>query len=339
MTHIAMDVHKNRSTLAVLAPGMDEPQVIRCKTERASFEQALGHLPRPWVVAVESSRQSPAVMKWLRELAADELHLVNAQELSKYTKHHPKTDRRDALKMLQLLRQGELPECYLAPAEVQERRALSRGRQGLREISTKLRNTIRAVLAQQGINCSYSDLTGRSAQQELPRLVALLGPLTQGIIQQLIAVLEHVERALRHADAQVREATTDDPVAEALMEIEGIGPIVAFGLIAELGTIQRFPNPAHLISYAGLAPRAKDSDTHRGARHLPPLCNKRLRHFAVVGTQCVCRSRADSKPRRTYDRLRRRLKANTAKIAAARVLLTDIFYRWQRAVLSSSEAA
>jgi transposase len=115
---------------------------------------------------------------------------------------------------------------------------------------------------------------------------------------------------------------------------------MALALVAELGEIERFEDPAHLISYAGLAPRANDSDEHHGPRQLPFRCNKRLRHLATQAAQAACRSRQPSNARRTYERLRARgLHHNTAKIAAARDLLKDIFYGWKRAQDETQPAA
>jgi transposase len=339
MTHIAMDVHRKRSTLAYVTPGLVEPKIVRCLTTRQGFAEVLSGLPGPWVVCVEATRQSPAVARWLQELGVEEIHLVNPQELHQFVKDKPKTDARDAQAMLRLQLMGRLPECYLACRRVQDARALSRGRQMLRKVSTVLRNGLRALLNQQGLDLAWRDLRGAHAQEELPAVVAQLPPLTQGIVTVLLQLLEQVEGALAAADGMIADQVAREPIAQALMQLGGVGPILAFGLVAELGEIERFEDPAHLISYAGLAPRANDSDDFHGPRHLPQRCNKRLRHLAVLAAQGACRSRQDSKARRTYHRLRERLKPNTAKIAAARALLTEVFYVWNQAVAPRAVAA
>jgi transposase len=339
MTQIAVDVHRKRSTLAYLVPGAAEPQVVRCFTDRSEFAKVLEGLPGPWVVCLEATRQSPAVVRWLRELAVDEIHLVNPQELHEFVKGKPKSDARDAQELLRLQRLGGLPECYLACHRVQDARSLSRGRQLLRKVSTVVRNGLRALLNQQGLEVAGRDLRGAGAQAELPAVIAQLPPLTQGIVAVLLELLEQVESALELADVLIADQVAQEPIAQALTQLAGIGPILAFGLVAELGEIERFADPAHLISYAGLAPRANDSDDFHGSRHLPRRCNKRLRHLAILAAQGAARSRQDSKARRTYHRLRERLKPNTAKIAAARALLTEVFHVWQQAAAPPATAA
>jgi transposase len=318
---------------------MEEPKVVRCYTTPEDFAKVLGELPGPWVVCVESTRQSPAVVRWLREMGVEELHLVNAQELHNFTKGKPKTDARDAKEMLDLHLMGRLPECYLAAQRVQDWRALSRGRAFMRKTSTAVRNMIRALLNQHGVDIPYRDLQGLAAQEQLGELQEQLGPQARVALQQLTMLLAVTEESLKELDAEIEAQIAQHPVTQALTEIPGIGTVLAFGFLAEMGEIDRFEDAPHLISYAGLAPRADDSDEYHGPRHLPKRCNKRLRHLAIQATQCASRTRAESRTRAAYSRLTKRLKPNTAKIAAARVLLKDVFYRWNQAVTSTNVAA
>lgn len=330
MTYIAMDVHKKRSTLAYWIPGTESPKIVKCYTRRDEFARVLSELPEPWVVTLESTRQSPAVVKWLRELSVEEIHYANPQELAVFNRGKPKTDVRDAKTMLKLLRMGELPECYLAPPEVEDQRVLSRGRRVFRDISTTLRNVVRAALAQQGVVCEGRDLRGQGAREELEALVEQLSPLRRLIVGLCLSLLEQVEACVSAAEEEIEHQVSEDEVAQALMELPGIGIVIAHALRAEMGEIGRFPDPKHLHSYAGLAPKCHDTGDFSGERHLPQRCNKRLRHWAILAAQGAARSRSPSKARRTYQRITRRAKPNVAKVAAARSLMTDVFHRWSQ---------
>ena len=70
MTYIAIDVHQHNSTFAYLIPATGETGKRTVHTTRQRYELVLSGLPKPWVVAVEATRQSPAVCAWLRELDA-----------------------------------------------------------------------------------------------------------------------------------------------------------------------------------------------------------------------------------------------------------------------------
>ena len=339
MTYIAMDVHKGTSTLAYRAPGMSRRETVKCHTSRSDIARVLDDIPRPWVVAVESSRHSPAVCRWLRQLGADDVRLVNAQRMSEYDPDAPKTDARDALKILRRMELNDLPECYLASEAVQDWRALSRGRQTLRSISTTLRNTIRALLNQLGLQCRFTDLLGKAAADELAMLIDQLPLLMASMVQRLITMLQVVELALKETDAQIGRLAADNSVCQALMELPGIGAVIAFGLASEIGDIERFENPKKLASYAGLAPKAKDSDGHHGRRRLPHRCNKRLRYWSVMAAQTATLNKRASRAKRTYNRVKQRHHPNVAKIAAARDILREVFYRWWQVTESIDAAA
>ena len=55
------------------------------------------------------------------------------------------------------------------------------------------------------------------------------------------------------------------PAVARLAEVPGVSPGIAAGLIAEIGLdMSRFPTPAHLVSWAGLAPVPHQSGTRKG---------------------------------------------------------------------------
>ncbi len=96
MTHIAMDVHKKRSVLAYQTPAESEPQIVRCYTTPGDIAKVLSERPRPWIVCLEATRQSPAVVRGLQELGVDEIQLVDPKGLKAFLKGKPKSDARDA---------------------------------------------------------------------------------------------------------------------------------------------------------------------------------------------------------------------------------------------------
>jgi transposase len=330
MTKLAMDVHLQTSTVAYHDPADGRVRTQRIHTTRAEVGQLLATLPAPWTVALEATRQAPAVCRWLGELGAD-VHLVDAQKLSALAKLRPaKTDAKDAELMLDALVHGYLPEAYLAPPEVTARRTLSRGHRTLRGIATHLRNLLRSLLIQAGIVCPWHDLCSQAAAAHWDEWLAELTPEARLLAQIARDLLAHVEGGRRVVDAQIVHDLQADALAQLLLPQPGFGPLTTYGLLAELGDLGRFPDPKRLHSYAGLAPTAKDSGERRGPRRLPQRCPRHLRYWAILAAQCAARSHRPSRARTTYWRVRRRGIANTAKVAAAREMLNDVFYAARR---------
>ena len=112
----------------------------------------------------------------------------------------------------------------------------------------------------------------------------------------------------------------------AIQALPGIGPVLAAVIVAEIGDIRRFPGPGQLGSWAGLTPRHYESDLKVIRGHVTKQGSRILR-WAV--TEAIQRQPAGSRPRQVKDAIiaRRGKEAkNIAKIAAARELLTLVFY-------------
>lgn len=331
MTVVGMDVHKKSSTLALLDPATGETDVVRVQTNPKAIAEALNRWERPWTVGLEATRQAPAVCGWLRRMGVEEIHLAHPQKLESVGRlTSAKTDAKDAKLIRDGLLKGWLPEAYLAPEAVEELRALTRQRDRVRRTATQYRNVIRSLLCQAGLECPWKDLCGKAAQKELPGLFAQLGPNAQRAVKSAWEMLQVAERQLGELDREIARQARAHPVARELQKLSGIASVLSLSLVAEIGEITRFAEPANLHSYAGLAPRAEDSGEHRGRRKLPERCFKRLRYLATMAAQGAIRSRAPSKAKAVGERVRASCGKKTGNVAAARVMLTEVFAAWQR---------
>ena len=131
-----------------------------------------------------------------------------------------------------------------------------------------------------------------------------------------------LRRRLKDLARDVERKLDDHEVGKLLMTIEGLGPLTATCLIAELGDPARFDSPGAIASYVGVIPRIRQSGKKRFTKGPAiPLGNARLRKslFMVV-LQMV---RRNPWLRQYYERLRAAGKpGKVAIIAAMRKLLT-----------------
>lgn len=335
VTYFGIDVHKGTSTVKWFCPAENKRGRKRIDTTPKAFAELLSSLPRPWIIAYEATRQAPALTKMLRNLDADELHLAHPRALREIGKlQKAKTDDKDAGLILTLLEVGMLPEAYLAPASVEDMREVSRGYKHLRQTSTKYLNALRHLFNKSGLSCDASKLlTHKGRQQvekhlmELPPLGTIMGTIYWHLVQQLD---EQCAALLELMDAQLKE----HPAGAALLAIDGVGTVTAFGFLAEIGEPERFANCGRLHSYAGLVPKASQSDDRYSTGHLPQDCNKHLRYLAVCAANSAVRCKGESRAKNAYDLVKRGKdkRANVAKIAAARKILTDVLWAWRDAV-------
>lgn len=134
-----------------------------------------------------------------------------------------------------------------------------------------------------------------------------------------------LRRRLKDLARDVERKLDDHEVDKLLMAIEGLGPLTAACLIAELGNPARFDSPGAIVSYVGVIPRIRQSGKKRFTKGPAiPLGNARLRKslFMVV-LQMV---RRNPWLRQHYERLRAAGKpGKVAIIAAMRKLLVAVW--------------
>jgi transposase len=102
-----------------------------------------------------------------------------------------------------------------------------------------------------------------------------------------------------------------------------VGPTFAAIFVVEIGDVTRFARPGQLACWAGLTPRHRESDTtvHRG--HITKQGSRLVRWAAVEAVQ---RLPVDVKLRVDRDRIAARRGRSVGKVAAARRLLTHVYY-------------
>ena len=330
MTRVAFDVHQKTSTFAYLDLSTRQPVTGRLLTNHQEFARLLETLPRPWVVALEATRSTPAICAWLRRLGC-EIHLVDPQKLQGLAQaRSAKTDRKDALLILDALEHGYLPEAYLADPAVQALRELTRAHRVLVRMGTMLRNLLRGIMARGGKAIAATDLCGAAAGEELLQWLAVADEPSNIIGALYLSLLQQVRLAVAAVDAQIKHQAADNPLAQELISQPGKGLLTTLGMLAELGDLARFEGAKQAVSYSGLAPSVQQSGEKCRTGRLPQRCNKHLRYWAVMCAQSAARSRCPSRARDAYQRVKRRHGANAGKIAAAREIIKDVYYAYQR---------
>ena len=123
------------------------------------------------------------------------------------------------------------------------------------------------------------------------------------------------------------EQAKDIPEVKLLMTIPGIDFYSAMTIIGEIGDITRFPNPKKLVSYAGLAPRLKESGNLSLQGRISKKGSRTLRWILISAAHSVIRcKRGNNKLREFYNHLKKRGKSKqVAAVAVAKKLLTIIY--------------
>jgi transposase len=252
--------------------------------------------------------------------AGADVHLAHPLGIKGFAYRRVKNDERDAADLADLLRMGRLPEAWIAPPEVRGLREAVRYRAKLVALRSGLKAQIHAVLAKQGVRVPMSDLFGVGGVRLLDELA--LDAAYQARVLSLRRLIDSVTFEIDLVAKRVAAQLAGHRGYRAIQAIHGIGPVLAAIFVAEVGDVTRFSRPQQLCSWAGLTPRHRESDTtvHRG--RITKQGNHLLRWAAVEAVQRIYGGPIGS----TRARLKERRGANIAKVAAARKLLTLVFY-------------
>lgn len=249
------------------------------------------------------------------------VHLAHPLGVKGFRYRRVKNDVRDAGDLADLLRMGRLPEAWIAPPATRELRELVRYRAKLVAIRSGLKAQVHAVLAKAGVLIAVSDLFGVAGRQRLAK-VPLAGAYA-GRVRSLLELINILDVHEARFAALIAKQLDADRGYQAIQQIPGIGPVLAAVFVAEIGDVHRFSGPAQLGSWAGLTPRHRESDTvvHRG--HITKQGSKLVRWAAIEAVQ---RHPTTAKIAADKDRIEARRGKNIAKVAAARKLLTLVYY-------------
>ena len=269
---IGLDVHKKTITIAIADAGrQNKPRVYGAI---ANDLDAVDKFCRKMVSTASGLyfvyEAGPCGYGLYRHLTAKGFDCMVAAPslIPKKSGDRVKTDRRDAVKLAQLHRAGELTAVYVPNPQDEAMRDLSRARHDAVNATQKAKQRLKAFLLRNTI--VYS---GRSAWSKA--YFRWLADITMAYSAQQVTLQEYIDTV--HEGLQRVERLTDQirqlvpnwrlaPAVSALQAARGVSVVVAVTLLAELGDLSRFQRPSQLMAHLGLVPSEHSSgqSTKRG---------------------------------------------------------------------------
>ncbi len=319
MTFVGCDLHTRKQQVAVLDTCTGEVSEHQLAHDGTAVEEFYAALPRPVTVGIESTGYAVWFHTLMQRLGHT-LLVGDAAKIRAMVVRKTKTDRRDALHILDLLSHDRFPTIWVPDPATRDLRALLTHRMRLVRIRTMVKNGLHAI----ALNHRLARGPKLLRQAGLAQLQALaLPPHTAQRRDQSLELLAGLTAQIRQLDDAVTTAALAHPDAPRLITHPGVGALTALATVVVLGPVARFRDSKHVVSYVGLAPALNASaDTYR-LGHITKQGSALLRF--VLGQAAPHAARMDPDLTRTYFTLLHRRGRPKAKVAVARKLLVRLF--------------
>lgn len=287
MQHIAFDSHKRYTVALVQSADGRVLAEARIPHDRGMLSSFLSRFEPGSHVAVETIGNWYWIVDEI-EAAGMKPQLVHARKAKLMMGMINKTDKLDVRGLNRLQMNKTLPVVWIPPGDLRDARELPRSRMALIGQRTQLKNRIHATLSKYAIHIDgVSDIFGARGRALMRERCAELPDQTRFVTEQLLHQLDEVQDSIATIERRMKEVFKPSPELQLLLSIPGIGFILAAVILNEIGDVSRFPDAAHLASYAGTTPRVHSSGGKTRFGMLRPDVNRYLKWAFIEAANCI----------------------------------------------------
>jgi transposase len=262
--------------------------------------------------------------RWFERLLGGlniELWMGDAAVIRAKRGRKPKTDRQDALHILNLLLTGDFPQIWVASWENRDLRQLLWHRHRMVQARTRVMNQLQAVALNEGLRCKKK-LWREHGREQLEAF--RLAPWASRRREDLLELLDRLNPTIAELTQAIEQEAEKCPQAQRLMTHSGVGALTALAFVLIIGKAERFQCGKQVGSYLGLVPVEDSSGDKRRLGHITKQGNSLLRFLLVEAAQVT--SRTIPEWRTKYLHLTMRRGRKIAKVAMARKLAIRLFW-------------
>ena len=327
--YLACDTHREY----ILVGGQNEDQEWMLTPRRVSItrfpEWAQKNLRKGDIVILETTTNVWETYDIIAPLVSRVL-VANAAGMGEIVGARVKTDKEDIKRMLRVLIGGIVPEVWVPPMHVRELRAFISYRNRLVKTGAMIRNRLQSLLHKHNLMLPDEGIL----DQDWWDAQTSISALEKMQIRQELALLEEIEKHKAAVDEELGQQFTSKcwgAQAVRLVQLPGVGVVIAMTVLSAIGDISRFESAKNLVGYAGLGAGVHDSGKTHKEKKITKKGRKELRWAMVEAAWRAVGMSPFWKAQ--YEKYLRRLrKKNQAIVVIARKMLVAIWH-----VLSKEE--
>lgn len=271
---------------------------------------------------------------WARELSqlGHEVRLIPPSYVKPYVKRQ-KNDMADAEAICEAVTRPSMRFVPVKSPDQQSVMVLHRTRSILVRQRTQLSNAIRGHMSEFGIVAAI----GRGGLQTLKASIETgdtrVPEEARACLLMLFAQLELINGHILESDRRIVASARSTEIGRRLMEIPGVGPLLASALVATIADPKAFKSGRNLAAWIGLVPRQNSSGGKERLGGITKQGDRYLRQMLVVGAVAVIRYAVRNGAKRPW--LVQLLARRTPKVAAVALANKNARMIW--ALMTSGE--
>jgi transposase len=341
MRIVGLDIHRVFAEAVML----DDGKIIRLgrigmtRDHLQAFARTLTHDDH---IIVEATGNATAVSEVLTPHVG-RVVIANPRQVRLIAEARIKTDVIDATVLARLYASNFLPEVWMPDQHTLAlRRQVTRRNQIVRQ-RVRLKTMIQSILHAHLLPpCPHADLLGPKGRAWL--LAQSLPADEDDAVARHVREHDRLSEDLRVVERELARDSLSSPNVTRLMTIPGIDMVVALGVLAAIGPIERFATPDKLVAYLGLNPSVHQSGEGR-PRHGRITKQGRTHARSMLVEAAWQAVRGPGPLRAFYERISRRRSNHIAAVAVARKLAVIVWhllrhgedYAWVRPALHAKK--
>jgi transposase len=263
-----MDTHKKEHTVAVGYPGQDKPELLTVANTVVEIRRMVRRIhkqsPGEVVFCYEAGVCGFTLQRRIESFGS-RCQVIAPSLVPVKRGEQVKTDRRDAIELLNLFRAGLLTEVQAPDPQQEADRDLTRLRQTAREQVQRVRHQMLKLLGRHGY--VYTDGKHWTVRHiQWMQSLELDLPVLREVFDSYWMEYRHALQRLESLDRRVLALAREDRYRKGVGLLGcfyGIDTMTAMIFLTELFDLTRFDSPRQLMSYLGMTP----SEDSSGDRH------------------------------------------------------------------------
>jgi transposase len=336
--YIGLDVHKESIAIAWTENGSRKTPTYwgECGGSNLAAERTLRKVAKKLGVKLQDLKvcyeAGPSGFVLARRLLqlGVECVVMSPSKTQRKPNEKIKTDKRDAINIAKLFRNGDITEVRIPPALDEAVRDVCRARTDASDDLARSKQRLNSFLLRNGIRYS-GKARWTPAHLRYLRHLTLPDPVQNLVLEEYLQAIDSGYERVERLVERMKELLVDwewEPVVRALMACKGFQEVAAMTLISELGDLRRFAHPRKLMAFLGLVPgeytsgdkRRQNSITKCGnshARWMLVECSQHYRKAPKIGA--ALSKRQDGQPKKVKElswRMQHRLHKRYVKLKA-----------------------